>query len=218
MSFINELYIHNRSEKLVTAIFLVLKFIPDSNKLKPKIEDLALELVSSTASLKDNFSYEKSKVLSVIETILLQLSSLINISSVSGFVSEMNASVLKTEFDSLIKTVNQSVKDNDLNTRIGNNFFENKEVNTLNQVNQKYALNVPIEKSVIIKDKNTRSEAREKAIIDTVRERGEISIKDIAKNIRGCSEKTIQRNLISLIESGVLKRTGERRWSKYSIA
>ena len=87
MSFINELYIHNRSEKLVTAIFLVLKFIPDSNKLKPKIEDLALELVSSTASLKDNFSYEKSKVLSVIETILLQLSSLREHNSLFGACS-----------------------------------------------------------------------------------------------------------------------------------
>lgn len=31
------------------------------------------------------------------------------------------------------------------------------------------------------------------------------------------SEKTIQRDLIQLVSSGALKKTGERRWSRYSI-
>ena len=43
------------------------------------------------------------------------------------------------------------------------------------------------------------------------------TIKDISKVIKGCSEKTIQRDLMSLIKKGVLKKVGEKRWSKYVL-
>jgi hypothetical protein len=42
------------------------------------------------------------------------------------------------------------------------------------------------------------------------------TIKDIAEVITDVSEKTIQRELNSLIEKGQVIREGERRWSKYS--
>jgi len=43
------------------------------------------------------------------------------------------------------------------------------------------------------------------------------TIKDIAEVITDVSEKTIQRELNSLIEKGQVVREGERRWSKYSV-
>ncbi len=43
------------------------------------------------------------------------------------------------------------------------------------------------------------------------------TIKDIAEVITDVSEKTIQRELNSLIEKGQVMREGERRWSKYSV-
>ncbi len=43
------------------------------------------------------------------------------------------------------------------------------------------------------------------------------TIKDIAEIITDVSEKTIQRELNSLIEKGQVRREGERRWSKYSV-
>ncbi len=43
------------------------------------------------------------------------------------------------------------------------------------------------------------------------------TIKDIAEVITDVSEKTIQRELNSLIEKGQVIRQGERRWSKYSL-
>lgn len=46
----------------------------------------------------------------------------------------------------------------------------------------------------------------------------EATIKDIAEVITDVSEKTIQRELNSLIEKGQVIRQGERRWSKYSLA
>lgn len=43
------------------------------------------------------------------------------------------------------------------------------------------------------------------------------TIKDISEVITDVSEKTIQRELNSLIEKGQVLREGERRWSKYSV-
>ena len=44
------------------------------------------------------------------------------------------------------------------------------------------------------------------------------TIKDVAEVITDVSEKTIQRELNSLIKKGQVIREGERRWSKYSVS
>jgi hypothetical protein len=54
-------------------------------------------------------------------------------------------------------------------------------------------------------------------IISLLKKRDGLTIKDFSTVIKDCSEKTIQRELLSLVEKGVLKKEGERRWSKYSL-
>ena len=44
------------------------------------------------------------------------------------------------------------------------------------------------------------------------------TVKDVAEVITDVSEKTIQRELNSLIEKGQVIREGERRWSRYSVS
>ena len=61
--------------------------------------------------------------------------------------------------------------------------------------------------------------SRKDIIIKLIKEKGEeLSIKDITAHFADCGEKTIQRELSSLVVSGVLKKTGDRRWSKYSLS
>ncbi len=55
-------------------------------------------------------------------------------------------------------------------------------------------------------------------ILNLVRKQKRLSIKEIASVIRDCSEKTIQRELNLLIDRGLIKREGERRWSVYMPA
>jgi hypothetical protein len=59
--------------------------------------------------------------------------------------------------------------------------------------------------------------ARRKKILEVVRSKGQVTIHEFIQSIQGCSSKTIQRELTSLVLSGTLKKTGERRWSKYSL-
>jgi hypothetical protein len=65
--------------------------------------------------------------------------------------------------------------------------------------------------------RNPRSKTRRESIIAVLREQGKLSIKDVTKVVRGCSEKTIQRELLSLVKEGVVMKEGERRWSVYSL-
>lgn len=64
---------------------------------------------------------------------------------------------------------------------------------------------------------------RRSFIISLFKDKGQYTIKDIlsksalmGKKVE-MSEKTIQRDLLSLVSEGVLNKSGERRWSKYFL-
>lgn len=58
---------------------------------------------------------------------------------------------------------------------------------------------------------------RRSNILMIIKDKGEVNIKSISELIKDCSEKTIQRELNAMVGEGVLKRTGDKRWSKYSL-
>ena len=68
------------------------------------------------------------------------------------------------------------------------------------------------------KDKLNRKDLRNKAILALIAKKGNVNIKDISLSIKGCSEKTVQRELNLLIKLGIVKKSGERRWSRYFLA
>jgi len=72
----------------------------------------------------------------------------------------------------------------------------------------------PVSGSTVVADKKERR----KTILELIKKKKEVTIKDISSVISDCSEKTIQRELIALVKDNVLKKEGERRWSKYSLA
>src|SRR3989344_4869195 len=63
----------------------------------------------------------------------------------------------------------------------------------------------------------TQSE-RMSLILTFIQKHKQASIKDIAAVVKGCSEKTIQWELRALIERGLVRKVGERRWSVYMPA
>lgn len=65
---------------------------------------------------------------------------------------------------------------------------------------------------------NASNEDRKAKILDLVTEKGEISIKDIVTYFKEYSQKTVQRDLASLVDAGKLRRSGEKRWSRYSLS
>ena len=60
-------------------------------------------------------------------------------------------------------------------------------------------------------------QSRGEQILQVLKDQDGIGIKDFHAVIYDCSEKTIQRELMSLIDNGLVRREGERRWSKYFL-
>jgi predicted HTH transcriptional regulator len=61
-------------------------------------------------------------------------------------------------------------------------------------------------------------QGRRDRILSIIKDKGEATIKDVSVLVTDFSEKTIQRELMSLIKEGVLIKEGERRWSRYRAA
>lgn len=59
---------------------------------------------------------------------------------------------------------------------------------------------------------------RRQRIVQILSEKKEVTIKDISEHIKDCSEKTIQRELNTMIKDNVVLRNGNRRWSLYTLA
>ncbi len=66
------------------------------------------------------------------------------------------------------------------------------------------------------KNTQARNERREK-ILSILGNTEDASINDICDQFEGCSSKTIQRDLIDLIDQGHVTKNGSRRWSTYNL-
>ena len=64
---------------------------------------------------------------------------------------------------------------------------------------------------------NKGHNSRKAAILEILNDKGPSYIKDISVIVRDVSEKTIQRELQALVAEGRVVRSGERRWTTYSL-
>lgn len=64
---------------------------------------------------------------------------------------------------------------------------------------------------------SVKKNSRQSVIISLLKRKKEIMIKDVSPLISGCSEKTIQRELSAMVAAGILKKIGEKRWSRYTL-
>jgi hypothetical protein len=60
--------------------------------------------------------------------------------------------------------------------------------------------------------------SRRNTLLKLTKDKGSVSIKECVSVINDCSEKTIQRELTALVDQKILKKTGDKRWSRYSLA
>lgn len=227
--------IYSQSNKLAAAVFVVSDLIENSDELKAKIKNLSIELVSLSVNLKDINFIDTKKLIKGIEKKSLELLSLLDIASISGLISKMNGMILKGEFQMFVSELENFHNnfENNKNLSVRGLFLESlpnlEEINkTNNHSNYENCENMDKngelfrqKKMLAEGHKNNcglkRKDLRKNTILDFIKRHNNASIKDIVPNITGCSEKTVQRELIELIKEGRVVKNGERRWSKYSI-
>ncbi len=221
-------FVYKKTEKLTTALYMITNLFSDHEPMKWTLRKKVSELLSFTIKYKDLLPSQYSDFTQEVKTKILEIVSLLDVSSRSGLVSPMNFSILKQEFSNLtgVLDASQSTHGEPTHNTIPQTFFDvpqhypqpDSRANFGVHIQSSFKDSSTDKDSGIVKDKSeVKRTNRQNIIMQLLKKKNDLTIKDIAQVIRDCSEKTIQRELISLISAGVIKKTGERRWSKYSL-
>jgi len=218
---IRRVFIYKKAERLAKAIHLIAPAFAESASLRNRVDAIAIGLIDAAilplAASRTALSRE-----------LLALSSVLSMARTGGLLSGMNAELITREAHILLQEVAAYEEPrlflDEAPTLSGiakNAAFRG----TLQQASPAPTRGVgraPAVHKGHIKDissvSDTHIKDRREAVLSVIRSKKTASIKDISTLIRGVSEKTIQRELSSLIGAGLVLKQGERRWSTYSLA
>lgn len=258
--------IANKSERLVTAMYLVTDLLHDDEPIKRSLRKNGVTLLSSMNALaqievKDRLTEYKLSLKATTEVI-----SLLHVATSTGIVSQMNGEILMRGFRTLETMLHkkQFAISADMLMAPHEEAPENLMAQTVESFSSSYDVitahktsyeekKTRDQREVVIKDKNTetsksvsyepvqgktlkiatafspqpkpqlsssfqmRKQSRKDQILSLFVPGVDVSIKDISARIKGCSEKTIQRELNALLYSNKIERIGEKRWSRYVL-
>ncbi len=255
-------HVFKKTQKILSATYLITDFISDSDPLKQAIRDAGLALYKSAAEMSISSSPNRKAILDKFFSHGLSLTSFCQVASQTGMMSLMNAEIMNEE----IRMLMNAVEEREVPHKLGRSFVINRDIlqtDTLPQTSisegqsahsshavgqygkqsfsgtqSKQAASQKVSQGVSAKpqirpqfdlsaqtsmlagtqNEGEKDNSRRQKIVDLIKMKGEVSIKDISDNFFDCSEKTIQRELIALVEEGVLAKAGERRWSRYSLS
>jgi len=95
-------FAHKKTEKLVTALYMITDCMDSGDALKGKLRGLGVDLLSDIYKLSILSPIEKHGLVTGVLIRISEITSFIEISHTIGFVSEMNANILKKEFGLLV--------------------------------------------------------------------------------------------------------------------
>jgi predicted transcriptional regulator len=239
--------LYKRVDNLAAAVFLITNEITENDPIRMSLRKSALEAIASIVSVIGTHNVGPQHYDRLIAHVF-EIGTLINTGFWAGSVSEMNASVLKKEVVKIEDTISRIISEEQARLRIDPFLFaevdlderHNAELRPKPLFERQASFTKPTDrmssKGQYIKDtKRTTKPAnlgsqqpeinvlekkreRKDLILKLLREKSNLNIKDFALVITDYSEKTIQRELITLVKEGLVKRQGERRWSTYSLA
>jgi hypothetical protein len=224
---IRRVFIYKKAERLAKALHLIAPAFSESVSLRNRIDAIAIGLIDAAVLPPGSARLALSRE-------LLALSSVLGIARTGGLLSVMNAELISREAHTLLQEVaiyeepRLFLDESPTLSGIAKVALKNDAAPHVNHPSYKHAQpqHKPRVAAVVdkghIKDKAPAPirpiKDRQDAVMSVIRNKGSVSIKDISTLIRGVSEKTIQRELASLVESGAVLKQGERRWSVYSLA
>jgi hypothetical protein len=226
-------YVLKKTERLSSAIYLVTNFVPENEPLRLLVRERSLRLYSELVSLRTQTI--KHPGVNPFLSLISEIIGFLEIGYSSGYISEMNYEVLRREYASLGSALEG--RGQELESRRVVVDKESLTVSTIPERTQRKELSEKkkdisprlappaisktssgLPKPPSIGQVTIRHNSRRDAILNLLNQKSQVTVKDVSEIIAGCSEKTLQRELLSLVEQGVLKKEGERRWSKYSLA
>lgn len=295
------LYIITKVEKISQALYLITNYLPIEEPFRRSVREKSLSVIDQLYQIQIGGSANIQALTTLVTNRLQEMSTVLNIGTKAGLMSDMNHAVLTEEIRNLISLVSESLTDtlNDSKTTptLESDFFKTTHVKKAVQnkmiegrtydqvfdsgqvatgsgignlakrddvisghVNKKVANTNNRNRDTNQHNTSTNSNARQNKfssttgsepsnnkLVDTIvsdpvantgrsikrngnnhskrqrtilalfRDIPEISISDVQTVVEGCSQKTMQRELKTMTEQGLLEKKGKKRWSTYVI-
>ena len=288
--------IAKKSEKLVTALYLVTDLMVDNEPIKHGLRKNAVALLSSMNALSQLDVKDRIIELKISLKSVTEITSMLHVAVTTGIVSKMNGELLmegfrslqlvlekkqpiftkemlhveheeelerdgvfsnavnSTSYDALtplsiarlhestqdLRRTQESLRQSQLLAKFSSLESKGQNKESIKDIKQDKIMS---DNKEIVKDNSAQSlsthavlmehagrpvntlassfqmkkMSRREQILGLFVRGVDVSIKDIAARIKGCSEKTIQRELNALLYDNVIERIGEKRWSRYVL-
>ena len=209
--------IYKKTEKIVCAIFVITDTSKDREDIKDIISDTRHIAKESLLHIVDLVSLRVPPKLEEGVRALLRLRSMLYVLGAAQAVRSDLIEVVVREIDAVTGSVHSFYEES-----ISKLSSEDSEDRPLYVDQSMRRVRRPMEVSEIrprgvSSPVSLGSKNRREAILEIIRLRTVVSIKDISDSIKDCSEKTIQRELMDMIKDNTIIKEGERRWSRYRI-
>lgn len=240
------LFLLKKTEKIILVTYIITDFIPSNERLKESLKDNSHDVLDSICQLWNDRGRRMESVQKV-KSSFVKLLTQYNLAYISGFISNMNSKIIKDEINNLLRVVDDLERNllDEESPEIKTNYFNvdvrnKRQYRVDNSQQSPHFAKATRDKKVkdrimsYKKDTNVLNKAlssqvsnpesqisnsndREEKVVSILKDKGQVSIRDISEVILDCSEKTIQRLLNKLIDDGKIIKKGERRWAKYEL-
>ncbi len=228
-------YIFKKTEKITAALYLVSGLLHDDEPMKWELRDRGVEMLNSSFTASSSMPVDRNSVIQSIFSSALETISLLNVAKISNLISAMNHAILVREIDQILGLLRDRLTANaeTAGLVLSEKFFKTPDLFSSGFKSDEHSSyrssNAGYQESNAKKSQisgvnqghvgiQQKKEQRQRSILDILKGQGNLTIKDFSRVMKDCSEKTIQRELIDLVARGVVKKEGERRWSRYSLA
>ena len=218
-------HIFKKTEKIVSVVFYIINNTDSTKKSETIISNIASKAHFAHENALRTLEVKLMSSKEVLEQFAQSLVGLESVLRIAGATNTITSDVLQVvvnEIEMVLRGLKSYINNNNYvedTSMFGGGFggtfgTGSEEVPTTKIPKvQKTSKNDASGTTVTI----ATADDRRTRIVTILEAKGEATIKDISEIITDCSEKTIQRELNAMIEENIVKRQGERRWSKYSI-
>lgn len=240
--------VSERIQKLTEALYRVTELFTDKEPLKWQLRINAVELFDFLITKEKEELFDARQAFELTERIsrLLKLAyeasffvSNINFEILRReYISLSDSLKLQIEDKKIIFSLNpasngQSTIDNDFHNGQFNNHnghkgqkdaqteTEIKMEKELTSIQEKQEIKSPVENMTSMVSNNKQAivlKERKRKILSLLGENVWVSISEICGSLPEIGAKSVQRDLLEMVQAGILKKEGDKRWRKYSLA
>ncbi len=222
-------YVFKKTEKICNAVYFITAHVSDTpqghvhqqSDIVHEVEGSALALLGHVQATLSRTRDELPVIASTLSIAILDLQAKLSILVSTGRMSRNHLSVFTEELDTLERAIYFHEPDRGHGERTAPRIQKaapkRAQPATLARTVEQTVAQPPKPVATTEPRGQRGTSSRVSVITDILSKTPAVSIKDISRWFPDVSEKTIQREINALIESGTVRKDGEKRWSRYSL-